>query len=322
MRLAHGRHLAFCPELPRSGSWAETFASLHGHVLAVRDGVRRAGEWFGIGLRLGDQAARELQTPRAFTRFRRWLLDERCEVLTLNDSSAGAGIGAPDWTDPERLAHACRLLDLLGDLLPAGLAGTLSTTLGLCHGPGRRQPDAAVCQAVYAHFIHAAAHAAEVSGRTGRRLSLALEMGGPSLAEDMVGTIRFLEPLVEAFPDQFGVCFDTARCAVGFEEATRALAALDRAEVPVLKMRLGTALATPVAVGEERRGYGSMPSDHSGGNPHDPAGEELSDVLDWLVADRSRCPLLEMGILKEGVADPFAHGCQRALGLLTARGLA
>ena len=72
MKLSHGLHLAYCTNIHRGETWAETFDNLRKFTLAVRDRVAPR-EAYAIGLRLGAQAARELHQPETLTAFRHWL---------------------------------------------------------------------------------------------------------------------------------------------------------------------------------------------------------------------------------------------------------
>ena len=107
MRLARGLHLAHCADSPGRGTWAETFAALRVDATVLRSHARTPDKEFGLGLHLGDEAARELSTPRCLADFRRWLVKEQCNVSTVNAVPETAhGL---DWQGPERLAHLCRL---------------------------------------------------------------------------------------------------------------------------------------------------------------------------------------------------------------------
>ncbi len=254
MRLARGWHLAYGSGVPTDAGWPE-------RVRTIRDGVCPPDEELGLGLRLDEEAARELLSHGGLADFRRWLAAERCYVFTLDAPPAA-------WTGPESLVHACRLLDGLGELLPAGTDGSVSVSLI----EARR--SAAELQAIYANLIHAAVHAAEVAGRTDRRVCLAVAAETP----------RFLEPLVDAFPDQFGAYLDAGRAS----ELVGALTGLDRAEIPVLKLRL----------------------DH-------PA--RTVGVLDWLKVHASNGLHLETS---GRLGDDDPQNFRRTLDLLAARGLA
>ena len=345
MRLAHGLHLAYCTNVHRGEMWAETFAALRADTLAVRDRVCPVGEEYGIGLRLSDRASRELSDPATLAAFRRWLAAEHCYVFTINGFPYGTFHGAPvkeavyrpDWTRPERLAYTCRLFDLLGELLPADVDGSVSTVPGSFKefiAPDTAPDD---LKRIYANLIHCAVHAAEVGGRTGRNLRLALEPEPLGLFENTAETIRFLTPLVEAFPGHFGVCFDACHFAVEFEEPAAALAALTRAGIPVVKLHLSAALklrdgrlarkilrtfaddvylhqvavrggdaplvlykdldaalATDGTPGDEWRVHFHVPLHAPADEVVGTTADELPGVFDWLAADPSRCPHLEM----------------------------
>ena len=59
MKLNAGLHLAYCTNVHRGETWAETFESLNTCALRVRERVCPK-QPYGIGLRLSNQAAREL----------------------------------------------------------------------------------------------------------------------------------------------------------------------------------------------------------------------------------------------------------------------
>ena len=150
MKLKHGLHLAYCTNVHRGESWAQTFPMLEQHTLVVRQRIA-AGQPYAIGLRLRYQAAIELAAPATFTAFRQWLDQHDCYVFTINGFPYGSFHGtrvkeqvyAPDWSTPERLAYTKLLFDLIAKLVPAGVAGSVSTVPGsfkawTAHDPARR----------------------------------------------------------------------------------------------------------------------------------------------------------------------------------------
>ena len=70
--------------------------------------------------------------------FQRWLGQNDCYVFTINGFPYGQFHGtrvkeqvyAPDWTSPERLVYTNLLFDLLAELLPDGVEGSVSTLPG------------------------------------------------------------------------------------------------------------------------------------------------------------------------------------------------
>src|SRR5262245_21678060 len=108
----HAIHLAYCTNIHRCETWAEPLDGLQKHTLAVRDRVA-AGQPYAIGLRLGHQAAVELNDRKALSAFRRWLDCENCYVFTINGFPYGRFHGtrvkeqvyAPDWTTRARVEY-------------------------------------------------------------------------------------------------------------------------------------------------------------------------------------------------------------------------
>ena len=106
----------------------------------------------GIGLRLSNQAARELAEPPTLLAFQKWLGQHGCYVFTINGFPYGRFHGgrvkeqvfAPDWSTRERLDYTNLLFDLLAQLVPAGVEGSVSTLPGsfkeFIHGPASSAP--------------------------------------------------------------------------------------------------------------------------------------------------------------------------------------
>src|SRR5262245_60516653 len=112
MQLTHNVHLAYCTNIHRGESWPETFANLEQHTLAVRERVC-PDRPYAIGLRLSDQASRELADPTTLRAFQKWLDKHDSYVFTINGFPYGRFHGArvkeqvytPDWTTNERVEY-------------------------------------------------------------------------------------------------------------------------------------------------------------------------------------------------------------------------
>src|SRR3546814_5316435 len=87
----------------------------------------------GVGLRLSDQASRELETE-GLKDFRTWLKRNGFYVFTMNGFPYGAFhhkkvkdlVHHPDWLSRERVDYTLRLFGQLKELLPAGMNGSRS----------------------------------------------------------------------------------------------------------------------------------------------------------------------------------------------------
>ena len=134
MELKHGIQLAYCTNIHRGETWPETLAALTAHTLEVKRRVAPR-QPYAIGLRLGGEAVRALGERQTRLEFQRWMEKHDCYVFTINGFPYGKFHGtrvkeqvyAPDWTTPERLAYTNLLFDLLAQLVPDGVDGSVST---------------------------------------------------------------------------------------------------------------------------------------------------------------------------------------------------
>jgi hypothetical protein len=253
MQLQHGLHLAYCTNVHPGEDWAETMRSLDRWTLSVKQQVCPDAP-YAIGLRLSDLASRELAAPETLVAFQRWLDRHNCYVFTINGFPFGRFHGArvkeqvylPDWTDPQRLVYTIRLFDLLAQLVPAGVEGSVSTLPG-SFKEFIRTPDQV--SLIRANLWRCVEHIAQVSERTGRRFHLGVEPEPLGLFENGVETADFFDRLREEHPndsrlnEHLGVNYDTCHFAVEFEEPQDALARLRRHDIRLSKIHISNALA-------------------------------------------------------------------------------
>jgi sugar phosphate isomerase/epimerase len=252
MQLKHNLHLAYCTNVHRGETWAETFSSLECAALKVKQRVC-PDKPYAIGLRLSAQAAHELTRDNEIGKFRRWLDKNGCYVFTINGFPFGRFHGErvkehvylPDWTSPERVDFTNRLFDILAQLVPANIEGSVSTVPG-SFKEFVKTPDQ--LRAIRANVFHCVEHAARVSDLTGRRLHLALEPEPLCLLETTHETAMFFERLRAEhhndarISEHLGVNYDTCHLAVEFEEPAAAVAALQKHNIRISKLHLSNAL--------------------------------------------------------------------------------
>lgn len=263
MQLSSGLHLAYCTNVHRGETWAETFAALERHTLPVRRRVA-PGRPYAIGLRLGRRAADELAQPAELAAFRAWLARHDCYVFTVNGFPYGSFHGtrvkeqvyAPDWSTPERVEYTLRLFSLLAELAPPGAPASVSTVPAsfkafVAAEPARRAR-------IFANLTTCARGIAELAARTGRDLHLGLEPEPCCEIETSAETVAFFEawrcaePAVdrEGLLRHVGVNYDCCHLAVEFESAKAALDRLAGAGLRLSKLHLSSALrVTPDAAG-------------------------------------------------------------------------
>ena len=208
---------------------------------------------FAIGLRLSERAAVELSERDTLLEFHRWLGKNSCYVFTINGFPYGQFHGTrvkeqvyrPDWTSPERVAYTNLLFDLLAQLLPAGVEGSVSTLPGSFK---EFHPSAEALKTIRQNLWRCVEHIARVSEKTGRKLHLGLEPEPLCLLESTAETIHFFEHLRAEHPrdprlaEHLGVNYDTCHFAVEFEEPQNALPCLVKHGIKISKIHLSSAL--------------------------------------------------------------------------------
>jgi hypothetical protein len=260
MNLNHGLHLAYCTNIHCGEAWGEIFQSLQNYALAVRAKICPQKP-FAIGLRLSERAAVELSERTELLQFQRWLGKNACYVFTINGFPYGRFHGArvkeqvyrPDWISPERVAYTNLLFDLLAQLVPPGIAGSVSTL------PGSFKEfhlSADALKTIRHNIWRTVEHIAHVSQQTGRSLHLGLEPEPLCLLESSAETIHFFDHLRAEHPhdprlaEHLGVNYDTCHFAVEFEEPQNALPNLVNHGIKISKIHLSSALKvspTPAA---------------------------------------------------------------------------
>jgi len=252
MILKHGLHLAYCTNVHRGETWAETFAALEQHTLRVKARVQPHGR-YAIGLRLSDVAARELADPPALLAFQRWLDQHDCYVFTINGFPFGQFHGTrvkenvyrPDWTDVRRLEYTTRLFDLLAQLVPPGIEGSVSTSPGsfkdFITSPEQER-------AMRDNFWRCVEHIAALSEKSNRQLHLGVEPEPFGWFENSAETLNFFEQLRDEHPGDsrlerhLGVNYDACHFAIEFEDPAQAVAQFQKHGIRLSKIHLSSAL--------------------------------------------------------------------------------
>lgn len=252
MQLTHGLHLAYCTNIHRGETWEQTFGTLKQFTLGVRDRVS-AGKPYAIGLRLGEQASRELSEPARLTEFRKWLDAENCYVFTINGFPYGSFHGtrvkehvyAPDWTSEDRVSYTNRLFDLLAEIVPAGVEGSISTVP--CSYKEFITSDEQVA-AMRRNLWRTVEHIAQVSERTGKKLHLGLEPEPLCYLETSEEMVQFYQQLRDERPndtrlgEHLGVNYDNCHLAIEYEEPSDVIARFKANGVKISKLHFSSAL--------------------------------------------------------------------------------
>ena len=265
------KHLTYCLNIHPGETWEANFAAIRNHAMRVRDAVAPR-ELFGLGLRLGAQAADQLARPGKLDELRKFLDDHGLYVFTINGFPYGKFHGQavkedvyrPDWRSAKRREYTNTLIDILAALLPDGVTGSIST-VPIAYKPWITTPEDML--QVARMLGGAAAYAREVRKDTGKDICIALEPEPDCFLETTTEAIEFLtvtlpraaEAIAEEIglaPDDaseivarnVGVCLDTAHSAVEFEDPAESLMRFAAAGVRVAKVQLSSALRLTASV--------------------------------------------------------------------------
>ncbi len=229
----------------------ETLGALKEHTLKVRDEVSPDNQPYAIGLRLSADAARELLEGDNLPSFKAWLSEHGCYVFTINGFPYGSFHGTrvkekvyrPDWSSPDRLLYTNSLFDIIAQLAPEGVEGSVSTL------PGSFKSFEADESAIFEHLEACARHIELLAERTGRDLHLGLEPEPLGHFEHTRDTIAFFDRLLDSSDDpdlllrRIGINYDTCHFAVEFDDCHTALDTFRKAGLRISKVHLSNALA-------------------------------------------------------------------------------
>jgi sugar phosphate isomerase/epimerase len=259
-------HLTYCTNIHPGETWDEVFANLSTHVLAVKARVC-PDRPFGVGLRLSAAAARRLAEPAVLEVFRDFLRRHDLYVFTINGFPYGAFHGTvvkenvyrPDWLEDERVSYSDLLADLLAELVPPAVDGSVSTVPGCFVARAGDDSGARMAEQLRRHILHLW----RLRERTGKTIGLALEPEPHCVMETSADAVRFFaqhlyaKDAIAAFGREagldastaeqvlrrhLGVCLDACHAAVEFEEPAQALRQLSAAGIPILKIQISAGL--------------------------------------------------------------------------------
>ncbi len=258
--------LTYCLNVHPGETLREIVEALRGPVKQVRDMVARGGP-FGLGLRLGAQAVRELLEGDALSRFQALLAENGFYVFTLNGFPYGEFHGGavkenvykPDWGTRERLDYTRNLVEILAALLPEGSAGSISTV------PGSYKTwvqDPAGAELIARNLSECAFHCLQAEESRGRIVRIGLEPEPDCYLESAGDSVEFFRKVLipigsqhlkrrygivesraeEILRSYLGICLDTCHEAVLFTDPAASLSLLAGSGIEVVKIQLSAAL--------------------------------------------------------------------------------
>ena len=279
MRINPNGHLTYCSNIHPGESWPEVFTALRNHLPAVKQKVS-PDQPMGIGLRLSNQASLEL-TETGTQHFLDWMQQNGFYVFTMNGFPYGGfhrqkvkdQVHRPDWTTKERLDYTIRSMDILAQLVPAGLDGGVSTS-PLSYKPWwdswqtddvfKRSTDNLLKVVEHLHHLHQ---------QRGVLLHLDIEPEPDGLIENSLETVDYFQKWLipqaeEVLPTALGIgreevrnlvqrhitiCYDVCHFAVAYERPAEVMQRFAQAGIKIGKIQISSALKKDFSGSEQTR---------------------------------------------------------------------
>lgn len=269
-------HLTYCLNIHPGERLQDVVASIETHAAKVKSNVAPQSE-FGLGLRLGAQAVEEI-SREGIDQLKDVIRRSGMYVFTVNGFPYGGFHGgrvkedvyAPDWRDERRVAYTNSLISLLAQLLPSGVAGSISTVPVAYASWIKGEGDV---ERALGLLMKTVKHCVDVERETGATVRIALEPEpdcylqrtddavnffsryvfgkGPALLVKMCG--MSVKEAEEAVIKHLGVCFDTCHSAVQFEDPVDSMSRMTAEGIGIFKVQISSAVRAVVSDGVRRR---------------------------------------------------------------------
>ncbi|MGB3635979.1 MAG: metabolite traffic protein EboE [Rivularia sp. (in: cyanobacteria)] len=274
-------HLTYCTNIHPGEDWSQVFANLVQYIPSLKKKLS-PNKPFGIGLRLADAASRELLQGNTLQKFKTWLNEHDLYVFTLNGFPYGGfhlqvvkdKVYAPDWSKQERLDYTLRLAEILAELLPEEMEGSIST-VPLSYKPWfeGNQSQANVTSSATIHIAQVVAQMVQIRAATNKVLHLNLEPEPDALLENAEEVIKYFQkyllpiggaylaknleipqPAAEVLLlEHVRVCYDTCHFAVEYEEVASVFKRFAAAGIQIGKIQISAALKAKIPQDKSER---------------------------------------------------------------------
>jgi sugar phosphate isomerase/epimerase len=242
--------LSYCTNVHPAEDLDGVLDQLHRYAGPVREAAGLGT--LGVGLWLPATLAHRLAaSPADRARLRAALAEHRLTVHTLNAFPYGGfhadvvkhAVYSPTWAQPERAAYTRACAEVLADLLPEGVDGSISTLPLAWREPWGAADDAEATRAL----ADLSADLRGLADRTGRTVRLAVEPEPGCVLDTVDDVVAWLAARAgtgpgEIDPEHVGVCLDTCHLAVSFADPAVAVRRIEDAGLRVVKVQASAAL--------------------------------------------------------------------------------
>ena len=270
MEIKSNSHLSYCTNIHPGETWEEVFQQLKTYVPGLKNNLS-PDQNFGIGLRLSDQASRQLLNANHLEAFKAWLQTENAYVFTMNGFPFGGFhrqkvkdlVHRPDWTTPDRANYTNRLFNILVQLLPENITGGISTSpLSYKHWHATTDQMQQVYQKSTEHLAEVVAELIRIKKSTGRSMHLDIEPEPDGMLENSIEVLDYFSQWLlpvgskhlqeglgisahqaeAAFREHIQLCYDVCHFAVAYEDHQKAIDRFEEEGWQIGKIQISAAL--------------------------------------------------------------------------------
>ncbi|WP_010180834.1 metabolite traffic protein EboE [Aquimarina agarilytica] len=270
MKVGKSGHLSYCTNIHSGESWSETFDNLKLYLLGVKAQISKKNP-FGIGLRLSNQAAIELNEKTTLASFKKWLKENNLYVFTINgfpygnfhDEVIKDKVHVPDWSTNLRKEYTLLLFNILAVLVPENLISGISTSpITYKYWHTSKSELEKIKNRACEYLIDVVNHLINIKNTTGKSMHLNIEPEPDGLIENSEEFITFFndfllkrggELLVKknkcsideaqsAIREHIQLCYDVCHFSVGFEKPLEIIEKMKNNGIRIGKLQISAAL--------------------------------------------------------------------------------
>ncbi|MFZ2656459.1 MAG: metabolite traffic protein EboE [Victivallales bacterium] len=254
MQINGKTHLCYSMNVFPEKDWLAADSEIRKKVLALRREVTGSDSAkFAIGMWVDAKTACEFLKKANLRKFKKWLDDNNLYVFTFNafpyanfhGRPVKKKVYLPDWTTKERLKYTCMIADILSELLPEGVTGSISTLPGGYMANVKSEKQVAK---LAGNLMSAAKYLKMIKEKTGKKIILGIEPEPDCLWENPSEFIDFHHKYFLSRSREkkyIGVCYDTCHQEVLMNQPGNGLQELLAHKIPIAKFQLSAALEAP-----------------------------------------------------------------------------
>lgn len=251
-----GNMLGYCTNVHAGANLAEMRKNLSEHATEVRR-LFSPDESMGIGLWFSAKSAEQLVNDKQVDDFRSWLEEQRLVPFTFNgfpygdfhQESVKHAVYLPTWEQPERVAYTLLLVDILDQLLPEGMNGSISTLPIAWESSFPKQAAS--------NLVKVAGQLHRLREESGRHIRLCIEPEPGCALQYSSDFVKFYEQHIDAavvtagigesfaVRDYLTVCHDSCHASVMFEPQVDAITNYRNAGIGIGKVQVSSAIEIP-----------------------------------------------------------------------------